>query len=93
MISYIQRVEDGQWGWTFDPSESLTLELSSTNNTAFSSTGDQDLDELNEYLGVDKDEVSAEELLARPYVPVQGQEMDGASMTASGISTMALTEE
>ncbi|GJJ68065.1 hypothetical protein EMPS_00411 [Entomortierella parvispora] len=93
MISYIQRVEDGQWGWTFDPSESLTLELSSTHNTAFSSTGDQDLDELNEYLGVDKDEISAEELLARPYVPIQGQEMESASMTASGISTMARPEE
>ena len=93
MISYIQRVQDGQWGWTFDPTESLNLELSSTTNTEFSSTGDQDLDELNAYLGVDKDEISAEELLARPYVPIQGQEMEGASMTAHGISTMAQPEE
>ncbi|KAG0042063.1 hypothetical protein BGZ83_000954 [Gryganskiella cystojenkinii] len=88
MISYIQHVEDGQWGWTFDPSETLDLELSSNKQTEFSSTGDRDLDELNEYLGVDKDELSAEELLARPYVPIQGQDIDGASMTASGISTM-----
>ncbi|KAG0215246.1 hypothetical protein BGX28_000465 [Mortierella sp. GBA30] len=89
MISYVQKVEDGKWGWCFDPisesSESMTP-------TLVGSTGDQDLDELNAYLGVDKNELSAEELLARPYVPIPGQ-IEGASMTASGISTMAAPEE
>ncbi|KAF9931264.1 acyl-CoA binding domain-containing protein 6 [Mortierella alpina] len=85
MVSYVQRVEDGQWGWTFDPA-------SFTNPTDIASTGDHDLDELNAYLGEDKDEISAEELLARPYVPTPDQ-MEGGSMTASGISTMVAPEE
>ncbi|KAI1303764.1 hypothetical protein EDD11_005303 [Mortierella claussenii] len=87
MISYVQRVEDGQWGWTFEPT---AMEI--TSSTEPVSTGDQDLDELEAYLGIDKDEVSAEELLARPFVPIPG-EIEGASMTASGISTMAFSTE
>ncbi|KAF9917497.1 hypothetical protein BX616_000803 [Lobosporangium transversale] len=83
MISYVQRVEEGQWGWHFDS----TVEASQS-----STTGDHDLDELEAYLGVDKDELSAEELLARPYVPTQG-EIPGAAMTASGISTLAFTTD
>ncbi|CAO3566327.1 unnamed protein product [Mortierella alpina] len=85
MVSYVQRVEEGQWGWTFDPA-------SFTNPTDNASTGDHDLDELNAYLGEDKDEISAEELLARPYVPTPDQ-VEGGSMTASGISTMVAPEE
>ncbi|KAF9276243.1 acyl-CoA binding domain-containing protein 6 [Mortierella alpina] len=85
MVSYVQRVEDGQWGWTFDPA-------SFANPADIASTGDHDLDELNAYLGEDKDEISAEELLARPYVPTPDQ-MEGGSMTASGISTMVAPEE
>ncbi|KAF9572543.1 acyl-CoA binding domain-containing protein 6 [Mortierella alpina] len=85
MVSYVQRVEDGQWGWTFDPA-------SFTNPADITSTGDHDLDELNAYLGEDKDEISAEELLARPYVPTPDQ-MDGGGMTASGISTMVAPKE
>ncbi|KAF9104948.1 acyl-CoA binding domain-containing protein 6 [Mortierella sp. AM989] len=84
MISYVQRVEDGQWGWTFD------VAGSTANSTAI--MGDQDLDELEAYLGVDKDEISAEELLARPYVPIQGQ-IEGTTMTASGISTLAFPQD
>ncbi|KAF8926683.1 ankyrin repeat-containing domain protein [Dissophora ornata] len=88
MISYVQRVEEGQWGWEFDPTALAVVNdhLSAATTTTIS--GDQDLDELEAYLGVDKDEVSAEELLARPYVPIPGQ-IEGAVMTASGISTMA----
>ncbi|KAI7817169.1 nucleotide-sugar transporter-domain-containing protein [Gamsiella multidivaricata] len=81
MISYVQRVEEGQWGWTFDPTTTDSVE-----------SGDRDLDELEAYLGMDTDEVSAEELLARPYVPIQGQ-IEGATMTASGISTLAAPVE
>ncbi|KAF9429480.1 acyl-CoA binding domain-containing protein 6 [Entomortierella beljakovae] len=83
MISYIQRVVDGQWGWNFDITQS---------EVTIPTTGDQDLDELEAYLGVDTDEVSAEELLARPYVPTVGG-IDGATMTASGISTLSLEAE
>ncbi|KAF9975526.1 hypothetical protein BGZ73_000830 [Actinomortierella ambigua] len=88
MISYIDRVERGNYGWKFDASASLEDALL---NTPFESTGDKDLDELNDYLGVDKDEVSAEELLARPYVPIKS-EMDQPT-TASGISTMVQEDE
>ncbi|KAG0254062.1 hypothetical protein DFQ27_007071 [Actinomortierella ambigua] len=88
MVSYIDRVERGNYGWTFDASASLEDALL---NTPFESTGDKDLDELNDYLGIDKDEVSAEELLARPYVPIKS-DMDQPS-TASGISTMVLEDE
>ncbi|KAF9350823.1 acyl-CoA binding domain-containing protein 6 [Mortierella sp. AD094] len=87
MISYVQRVEDGQWGWTFD-----TAEKTANSAGNMPTTGDQDLDELEAYLGVDKDEISAEELLARPYVRIQGQ-MEEATMTASGISTLASPTE
>ncbi|KAF9190550.1 hypothetical protein BGZ51_008488 [Haplosporangium sp. Z 767] len=86
MISYIQRVEEGEWGWTFDVAQSTDKTAGVT-----ASTGDADLDELEAYLGVDKDEISAEELLARPYVPVHG-EIEGTTMTAAGISTMAVPE-
>ncbi|KAG0080482.1 hypothetical protein BGZ92_000632, partial [Podila epicladia] len=91
MIAYIQRVEEGNWGWSFNPSASgsAAIEHHLMNSAAnFSSTGDEDLDELEAYLGVDPDEVSAEELLARPYVPNKDQ-IEGATMTAAGISTMA----
>ncbi|KAF9428054.1 hypothetical protein BGZ94_003500 [Podila epigama] len=92
MIAYIQKVEDGNWGWSFNPSAAgsaaIEKHLYSTNSDGFS-TGDKDLDELEAYLGVDPDEVSAEELLARPFVPTKGQ-IEGASMTAAGISTMAI---
>ncbi|KAF9175249.1 acyl-CoA binding domain-containing protein 6 [Mortierella sp. AD011] len=87
MISYVQRVGDGQWGWTFDAADSAA-----NSGGSIPTTGDQDLDELEAYLGVDKDEISAEELLARPYVPIQGH-MEGATMTASGISTLASQTE
>lgn len=80
MIAYVQRVEEGQWGWTFDPTSLESF-------TATTSTGDRDLDELEAYLGVDQDEISAEELLARPYVPVLGEVE--ATLTASGISTLS----
>jgi hypothetical protein len=83
MISYVQTVET-QFGWKFVPPES-------NDPTASSSTGDKDLDELEAYLGVDKDELSAEELLARPYVPTHGD--DGATLTASGISTLSAPVE
>ncbi|KAF9582063.1 hypothetical protein BGW38_000710 [Lunasporangiospora selenospora] len=83
MISYIQRVEEGQWGWKFDPSLSAGPK---------ESLGDGDLDELQAYLGIDKEEISAEELLARPYVPNQDL-LGGATITASGISTMAREED
>ncbi|KAG0331988.1 hypothetical protein BG000_010434 [Podila horticola] len=94
MIAYIQRVEEGNWGWSFNPSASgsAAIENHLMNASNFSSTGDEDLDELEAYLGVDPDEVSAEELLARPYVPNKDQ-IEGATMTAAGISTMAPVEE
>ncbi|KAF9203856.1 hypothetical protein BGZ49_005978 [Haplosporangium sp. Z 27] len=88
MISYVQRVEEGQWGWTFNAADSLANNAGAIGAT----TGDQDLDELEAYLGVDKDEISAEELLARPFVPIQGQTED-TSMTGSGISTLAFPSE
>ncbi|KAF9122296.1 hypothetical protein BGW39_009854 [Mortierella sp. 14UC] len=89
MINYIQKVEEGQWGWVFDPSS--LADLSSI--AAKLSTGDHDLDELQEYLGVDKDEISAEELLARPYVRQENTQFDPSTMTAAGISTMAMPIE
>ncbi|KAF9303316.1 hypothetical protein BGZ74_004005 [Mortierella antarctica] len=95
MIAYIQRVEEGNWGWSFNPSASgsAAIENHLMNSAGnFSSTGDEDLDELEAYLGVDPDEVSAEELLARPYVPNKDQ-IEGATMTAAGISTMAPVED
>ncbi|KAG0308819.1 hypothetical protein BGZ99_001054 [Dissophora globulifera] len=81
MVSYIERVEGGQWGWKFDPTES---------NAGVTTTGDQDLDELEAYLGTDMDEISAEEMLARPFVPVEGH-MEGPA--TAGISTMAFSTE
>ncbi|KAF9211292.1 hypothetical protein BGZ59_008284 [Podila verticillata] len=89
MIAYIQRVEEGNWGWSFNPSASgsAAIENHLMNTAGNFSTGDQDLDELEAYLGVDPDEVSAEELLTRPYVPTK--DIEGAPMTAAGISTMA----
>jgi hypothetical protein len=75
MISYVKRVEEGQWGWEFVASEPT-------------STGDRDLDELQAYLGVDKEEVSAEELLERPYVPIE-KDLEGLTLTAAGISTLS----
>ncbi|KAF9910046.1 hypothetical protein EC991_007377 [Linnemannia zychae] len=89
MIKYIQKVEEGQWGWVFDPSSEADL----ASIAAKISTGDHDLDELQEYLGVDKDEVSAEELLARPYVRQENTQFDPSTMTAAGISTMAMPTE
>ncbi|KAK3815493.1 MAG: hypothetical protein J3Q66DRAFT_344910 [Benniella sp.] len=83
MISYVQTVET-QFDWKFVPPES-------NDPTASTTTGDRDLDELEAYLGVDKDELSAEELLARPYVPTHGD--DGATLTASGISTLSAPVE
>ncbi|KAF9354638.1 acyl-CoA binding domain-containing protein 6 [Mortierella sp. NVP85] len=83
MTSYVQTVE-AQFDWKFVPPES-------NDPTASTSTGDRDLDELEAYLGVDKDELSAEELLARPYVPTHGG--DGATLTASGISTLSAPVE
>lgn len=93
MIAYIQRVEEGNWGWSFNPSASGSAAIEShlMNTAGTFSTGDQDLDELEAYLGVDPDEVSAEELLARPYVPTK--DIEGATMTAAGISTMARVAE
>ncbi|KAG0238889.1 hypothetical protein BGW42_000050 [Actinomortierella wolfii] len=88
MISYIDRVERGNYGWKFDASASLEDALL---NTPFESTGDEDLDELNDYLGIDKEEVSAEELLARPFVPTK-HDMDQPT-TAAGISTMIKEDE
>ncbi|KAF9939728.1 acyl-CoA binding domain-containing protein 6 [Modicella reniformis] len=85
MVSYMQRVEEGQWGWKFDPMESRDL-------TASTSTGDKDLDELEAYLGVDSEEISAEELMARPYVPMHGH-IDGVILTAAGISTLNVPVE
>lgn len=90
MIAYIQKVEEGQWGWVFDPS---TVADPSSTLAAVLPTGDHDLDELQEYLGVDKDEISAEELLARPYVPHENHQFDPSTMTAAGISTMAMSTE
>ncbi|KAG0028201.1 hypothetical protein BGZ82_008550 [Podila clonocystis] len=94
MIAYIQRVEEGNWGWSFNPSASGSAAIEShlMNAGNVSSTGDEDLDELEAYLGVDPDEVSAEELLARPYVPSKDQ-IEGVTMTAAGISTMATVED
>ncbi|KAG0081249.1 hypothetical protein BGZ90_009503 [Linnemannia elongata] len=77
MIAYIQKVEEGQWGWVFDPS--AIADPSSTLAAA--------------YLGVDKEEISAEELLARPYVPHENTQFDPSTMTAAGISTMAMPAE
>jgi len=93
MIAYIQRVEEGNWGWSFNPSASgsAAIENHLMNTAGKFSTGDQDLDELEAYLGVDPDEVSAEELLARPYMP--SKDIEGATMTAAGISTMAPVAE
>ncbi|KAF9091807.1 hypothetical protein BGX29_010756 [Mortierella sp. GBA35] len=90
MIAYIQKVEDGQWGWVFDPLASAdTSAIAAT----LASTGDHDLDELQAYLGVDKDEISAEELLARPYVPNENHQFENSTMTAAGISTMSMPTE
>ncbi|KAG0288673.1 hypothetical protein BGZ96_007566 [Linnemannia gamsii] len=90
MVAYIQKVEDGQWGWAFDPS---TIADPTSTLAAVLPTGDHDLDELQAYLGVDKDEISAEELLARPYVPHENHQFDPSTMTAAGISTMAMPTE
>ncbi|KAF9293813.1 hypothetical protein BGZ88_004858 [Linnemannia elongata] len=90
MIAYIQKVEEGQWGWVFDPS---TIADPSSTLAAVLPTGDSDLDELQAYLGVDKEEISAEELLARPYVPHENTQFDPSTMTAAGISTMAMPAE
>ncbi|KAF8936701.1 hypothetical protein BGZ47_009375 [Haplosporangium gracile] len=90
MIAYIQKVEEGQWGWVFDPS---TVADPTSTLAAVLPTGDHDLDELQAYLGVDKDEISAEELLARPYVPHENTQFDPSAMTAAGISTMAMPTE
>ncbi|KAG0378003.1 hypothetical protein BGX24_004977 [Mortierella sp. AD032] len=89
MVNYIQKVEEGQWGWVFDPASNVNL----STIAAKLSTGDHDLDELEAYLGVDKDEISAEELLARPYVPHENTQFDPSTMTAAGISTMATPTE
>ncbi|KAF9549658.1 hypothetical protein EC957_003194 [Mortierella hygrophila] len=90
MVAYIQKVEEGQWGWVFDPS---TIADPSSTLAAVLPTGDSDLDELQAYLGIDKDEISAEELLARPYVPHENTQFDPSTMTAAGISTMATPVE
>ncbi|KAF9934710.1 hypothetical protein FBU30_000568 [Linnemannia zychae] len=90
MIAYIQKVEEGQWGWVYDPS---AVSGSDPLTSAPVSTGDHDLDELQAYLGVDKDEISAEELLARPYVPAENHHFDPSNMTSAGISTMVVPEE
>ncbi|KAF9146435.1 acyl-CoA binding domain-containing protein 6 [Mortierella sp. GBA39] len=90
MVEYIQKVEEGQWGWVFDPS---TVADPSSTLAAVLPTGDSDLDELQAYLGMDKDEISAEELLARPYVPHENTQFDPSTMTAAGISTMAMPVE
>ncbi|KAG9062533.1 hypothetical protein KI688_005448 [Linnemannia hyalina] len=90
MVAYIQKVEEGEWGWVFDPS---TIADPSSTIAAVLPTGDSDLDELQAYLGMDKDEISAEELLARPYVPHENTQFDPSTMTAAGISTMAMPVE